>query len=75
MLLTFGDMMKVPGTEGSLSDMKGKGAKVELMYSPFEALEKAQADPSTTYVIAAVGFGTNGARLCSDDAAGSGQRD
>ena len=57
-LLTFGDMMKVPGTEGSLSDMKGKGAKVELMYSPFGALEKAQADPSTTYVIAAVGFET-----------------
>ncbi|MCQ4638343.1 hydrogenase formation protein HypD [Anaerovorax odorimutans] len=57
-LLTFGDMMKVPGTEGSLSDMKGKGAKVELMYSPFEAVEKAQADPGTTYVIAAVGFET-----------------
>ena len=57
-LLTFGDMMKVPGTEGSLSDMKGKGAKVELMYSPFEAVEKAQANPETTYVVAAVGFET-----------------
>lgn len=57
-LLTFGDMMKVPGTQGSLSDMKGKGAKVELMYSPFEAVEKAKADPSTTYVVAAVGFET-----------------
>ena len=57
-LLTFGDMMKVPGTEGSLSDMKGKGAKVELMYSPFEAIEKAQANPDITYVVAAVGFET-----------------
>lgn len=57
-LLTFGDMMKVPGTQGSLSDMKGKGAKVELMYSPFEAVEKAKADPFTTYVVAAVGFET-----------------
>lgn len=57
-LLTFGDMMKVPGTEGSLSDMKGKGAKTELMYSPFEALEKAKAHPDITYVIAAVGFET-----------------
>lgn len=57
-LLTFGDMMKVPGTEGSLSDMKGKGAKVELMYSPFEAVEKAQANPDITYVVAAVGFET-----------------
>lgn len=57
-LLTFGDMMKVPGTEGSLSEMKGKGAHVELMYSPFEAIEKAQADPDITYVVAAVGFET-----------------
>ncbi|MEA4922528.1 MAG: hydrogenase formation protein HypD [Eubacteriaceae bacterium] len=57
-VLTFGDMMKVPGTGGSLSQLKGKGAKVELMYSPFEAVEKAKADPDTTYVIAAVGFET-----------------
>jgi hydrogenase expression/formation protein HypD len=57
-LLTFGDMMKVPGTAGSLSDMKGKGAKVELMYSPFEAVEKDQANPDITYVVAAVGFET-----------------
>lgn len=58
MLLTFGDMMKVPGTEGSLSDMKGKGAKVEIMYSPFEALEKAKEHPDITYITAAVGFET-----------------
>ena len=57
-LLTFGDMMKVPGTEGSLSDMKGKGADVELMYSPFEAVAKARDNPSVTYVVAAVGFET-----------------
>lgn len=38
--------------------MKGKGAKTELMYSPFEALEKAKAHPDITYVIAAVGFET-----------------
>lgn len=57
-LLTFGDMMKVPGTEGSLSDMKGKGARVELMYSPFEAVEKAEKNPDITYAVAAVGFET-----------------
>lgn len=55
---TFGDMMKVPGTKGSLSDMKGEGIHVEMMYSPFEVLEKAAANPQTTYVIAAVGFET-----------------
>ena len=55
-LLTFGDMMKVQGTEGSLSDMKSEGASVELMYSPFEAIEKAREHPEHTYVIGAVGF-------------------
>lgn len=57
-LVTFGDMMKVPGEKSSLSDVKGDGAKVEIMYSPFEILEKAANNPSTTYVIAAVGFET-----------------
>jgi hydrogenase expression/formation protein HypD len=57
-LLTFGDMMKVPGTKESLSMAKGDGAKVELMYSPFEAIEKAKNNPQITYVIAAVGFET-----------------
>ncbi|MEI8216797.1 MAG: hydrogenase formation protein HypD [Eubacteriales bacterium] len=57
-LLTFGDMMKVPGTTESLSQVKGDGAKVELMYSPFEAIDKALKNPNITYVIAAVGFET-----------------
>jgi len=58
-LLTFGDMMKVPGMRGSLSEIKGEGkANIELMYSPFEAVEKAQKNPNITYVIAAVGFET-----------------
>lgn len=57
-LLTFGDMMKVPGTHGSLSEMIGEGAKVKLMYSPFEAVELAKNNPGITYVVAAVGFET-----------------
>ena len=82
-LLTFGDMMKVPGTHGSLSENKsssagtgnsagsgesarsdssgtnvGRKARITIMYSPFEAIEKAKADPDTTFVIAAVGFET-----------------
>lgn len=57
-LVTFGDMMKVPGEKSSLSGVKGDGARVEIMYSPFEILEKAADNPSVTYVIAAVGFET-----------------
>ena len=56
-LLTFGDMMKVPGTHGSLSENKSD-ASVSIMYSPLEAIEKAKANPDVTYVIAAVGFET-----------------
>lgn len=58
-LLTFGDMMKVPGTAGSLSENKGTGmADIQIMYSPFEAIEKAAQNPDITYVVAAVGFET-----------------
>ena len=57
-LVTFGDMMKVPGQKGSLSQAKGDGARVELMYSPMEVVEKAKQNPQTTYVIAGVGFET-----------------
>ncbi len=57
-LVTFGDMMKVPGQKSSLSQMKGNGAKVELMYSPMEVVERAKKNPDITYVIAGVGFET-----------------
>lgn len=57
-LLTFGDMMKVPGTAGSLSENKAGDAHISIMYSPLEAIEKAKANPDLTYVVAAVGFET-----------------
>lgn len=57
-LYSFGDMLKVPGTEGSLSDAKGEGARVELMFSPVDAVLAAEKDSERTYVIAAVGFET-----------------
>ncbi len=58
-LLTFGDMMKVPGSRGSLSEARGTGnVNINIMYSPFEALEKAAENPHITYVVAAVGFET-----------------
>lgn len=56
-LLTFGDMMKVPGMQGSLSENK-TAADITVMYSPFEAIEKAKAHPEKTIGVAAVGFET-----------------
>ncbi|MBQ1251791.1 MAG: hydrogenase formation protein HypD, partial [Firmicutes bacterium] len=57
-LYSFGDMMKVPGTTESLSIAKGDGAKVELMFSPVDAVDAAEKDPDHIHVIAAVGFET-----------------
>ena len=56
-LLTFGDMMKVPGSSGSLSDNKSE-LDVTVMYSPFEAIERAKAAPDRLIGVAAVGFET-----------------
>jgi len=57
-LLTFGDMMKVPGFSQSLSDAKAEGANVAIMYSPQEVLTKAVQSPTQTFIIACVGFET-----------------
>jgi hydrogenase expression/formation protein HypD len=42
----------------SLSSVQGDGGQVQMIYSPFEALDMATAEPETTFVIAAVGFET-----------------
>ena len=57
-LLCFGDLMKVPGTERTLSDAGGMGGRVRMVWSPFDALALAEKDPSTTFVVAAIGFET-----------------
>lgn len=57
-LLTFGDMLKVPGSEFSLENSKGTGANVQIIYSPQEALALAAKDPGKTFILAAVGFET-----------------
>ena len=58
-LLCFGDMMKVPSSEGlTLSDAKASGANVQMIYSPFETIALAEKNADTEYTIAAVGFET-----------------
>ena len=42
-LTAFGDMMRVPGTKGSLLDYKARGCDVRIVYSPLDALRLAQA--------------------------------
>ncbi len=57
-LCTFGDMMRVPGTEMSLLEAKACGAKVRMVYSPLDAVSLAKQDPENQYVFFAVGFET-----------------
>lgn len=57
-VVTFGDLLRVPGSEKSLSMAKGEGARVEMVYSPMDVIALAQREPQTRFVFAAVGFET-----------------
>lgn len=54
----FGDLIRVPGSKQSLSEARGNGAKVEMVYSPLDILPLARDNPHHSYVFAAVGFET-----------------
>lgn len=58
MLCSFGDMLRVPGTRGSLLRAKAQGADVRLLYSPLEALALARSNPDRQVVFLAIGFET-----------------
>ena len=55
---TFGDMMRVPGSKGSLLDAKAEGADVRFVYSPLDALKLARQNPDRQVVFFAIGFET-----------------
>lgn len=55
---TFGDMMRVPGSRGSLLDAKAQGADVRFIYSPLDALKIARQNPDREVVFFAIGFET-----------------
>ena len=57
-LVTLGDMIKVPGSKGSLQDARSKGADVRFVYSPMECVKIAQENPDKTVVFFAIGFET-----------------
>jgi len=55
---TYGDMMRVPGGDGSLLDAKADGADVRFVYSPLDALRIATENPDREVVFFAIGFET-----------------
>jgi hydrogenase expression/formation protein HypD len=57
-LTCFGDMMRVPGSDGTLLEAKADGADVRMVYSPLDALRIAKAHPDREVVFFAIGFET-----------------
>lgn len=58
-IATFGDLMRVPGPGGStLKKAQAEGARVEVVYSPFDALAVAANNPGDKVVFLGIGFET-----------------
>ena len=57
-LVTFGDLLRVPGSRESLSAAKGMGARVEMVYAPADVIGLAKKEPGKQLVFAAIGFET-----------------
>ncbi len=57
-ITTFGDLVRVPGSEKSLADARAEGAKVKVVYAPSDALDYAAAHPDEDVVFLSVGFET-----------------
>ena len=57
-MTSFGDMMRVPGGDGSFFDAKAAGADIRMVYSPLDALKTARNNPDRSVVFMAIGFET-----------------
>jgi len=57
-LATFGDMMRVPGPQGTLMEASSRGADVRVVYSPLDAVALAEENPDRRVVFLGVGFET-----------------
>ena len=57
-LTTFGDMMRVPGSEESLLQARARGCDVRFVYSPLDSLKIAEENPDKHVIFFAIGFET-----------------
>ena len=63
-IFTFGDLVRVPGSKENLRDKRSEGAKVEVVYSPLDALEYAKKHKEEEIVFLSVGFETTTPSSC-----------
>jgi hydrogenase expression/formation protein HypD len=55
---SFGDMLRVPGSQGDLLALRARGADVRVVYSPLDAVTLARANPKRRVVFFGIGFET-----------------
>ena len=55
---SYGDMLRVPGSEKDLFSVRAEGGDVRVVYSPIEALQIARQNPDKQVVFFAIGFET-----------------
>jgi hydrogenase expression/formation protein HypD len=55
---SFGDMLRVPGSDGDLFSIQSRGGNVRVVYSPLDCLKIARANPGKQVVFFAIGFET-----------------
>jgi hydrogenase expression/formation protein HypD len=57
-MTSFGDMMRVPGSDGSFFDANAEGTDIRMVYSPLDSLKIAKENPDKRVVFMAIGFET-----------------
>ncbi|HBE43750.1 MAG TPA: hydrogenase formation protein HypD [Bacteroidales bacterium] len=57
-IATFGDLLRVPGSESSLEKMKALGADIRIFFSGLAALETARLNPEKKVIFLGIGFET-----------------
>ena len=55
---SFGDMLRVPGSQDDLFSIRARGGQVRVVYSPLDAVKIAQQNPDKQVVFFAIGFET-----------------
>ena len=57
-IVTFGDLIRVPGSSSSLEKEKARGADIRIVFSGLEALNIARSEPDKKIIFLGIGFET-----------------
>ncbi len=58
MVCTYGDLLRVPGSESTLEKAQANGGNVRIVYSPTQCLDMAEHSPETAFIFLGIGFET-----------------